>query len=376
MKSPTKVSVLAFALALGACGAGQKSSDQAEGVPEQAAFELSVTDDPNTEATATSNDAIDPATEVDDAVNAATGALDVASELKTARGAVHDLNQALRDFMQPIVALVRDTDPSSTDGDVRTWGPVTRGETEFEFVLRHGMARHYGWLLQARPAGSGADYMTVAAGGITVGYAPRRGRGTIGLDLDALGAVDPTVTARGKLLAAFSHVAHGSIIGYHLEDFTPDPASVNPVDALAERVHLDGGYNRVRLAYYGNLPESATDAPELLLARLRHKRGIGGRADVLVTDGDVPDGHAFVVNECWDKALGSGYRLVSDCPKDDPGGDQCVVVATHGDESACAAFPTPELPPADALTAMPDPESIAGDVTPPEQMPDGTPPSN
>jgi hypothetical protein len=375
MKSLNHASFLALTLVLAACGANQKSADENEGVPEQAAFELSVTDDQTAEATATPDDAVDPATEVDDALDAATGALDVAPELARGRGAVHDLNQALRRFMEPIVALVRYTDPTSTQGDVRTWGPVTRGETEFVFVLRHGAERHYGWVLRARPAGTAGDYTTVAAGGISVGYAPRRGRGTIGLDLDALGSVDPTVLARGVLLAGFSHVQHGSSIGYRLQNFTPDPAKIEAVDALAQSVRIDGSYHRVRLAFYGNLPESASDAPELLLARLRHRQGVGGRADVLATGGDVPDGHAFLVNECWDHALASGYRLVRDCPTDALDSDACTVVLTRGDESACSAFPTPELPPADALAAMPDPASVAGDVTPPDQMPDGSPPS-
>jgi hypothetical protein len=377
MKPRLESSALAclLVLALPACGSGQNSSNN-EAVPEQAAFELGVTDDPASEATATSEDSVDPASDVDAGMDAATGALDIAPELAAARDAVRDLNQALRRFMQPIVALVRDSDPASDTGSTRTWGPVTRGETEFVFVLHHGTGRHYGWILRARPAGSSGDYTIVAAGGITVGYAPRRGRGTIGLDLDALGSVDPTVAARGKLLVAFAHAQHGSVVGYRLAGFSPDPTTVEPIDALAQRVHLDGGYNRVRLAYRGNLPESATDAPELVLARLRHQRGVGGRSDALVTSGDVPDGHVFVVNECWDKALASGYRLVRDCPSDAPGGDACVVVVTRGDQAACSAFPSPELPPLDPQAAMPDPASVAGDVTPPDQMPDGTPPSN
>lgn len=372
----TVASVLVLALALPGCGSDAKNSDENEAVPEQSAFDLGVTDDPTSEGTATEADAVDPASEVDGSMDAATGALEVAPELARARAAIRELNQALRHFMQPILALVRNEAPASDDGSVRTWGPVTRGETEFVFVLRHGVAHHYGWLLRARPAGSTDAYTTVAAGGITVGYAARRGRGTIGLDLDALGSVDPTVSARGKLLAGFAHAAHGSIIGYRLNGFTPDPATSEPIDALAERVHLDGGYNRVRLAYRGNLPESATDAPELVLARLRHRRGVGGRADALVTGGDVPDGHVFVVSECWDKALASGYRSVRNCPSDGVGGDNCAVVAERGDEAACSAFSAPELPPPDALADMPDPASVAGDVTPPEQMPDGTPPSN
>jgi hypothetical protein len=376
MKLPLKTSIaLLAASALVACSSDNKD-DALDAVPEQAAFQLGVTDDPGSEGTATGDDAVDPADEVDDAMDAASAAMDVAPELERSRHAIKDLNEALRAFMQPIVALVRNNSPASVAGDVRTWGPVTRGATEFEFVLRHGTARHYGWLLEARPAGATDDFTTVAAGGITVGYAPRRGRGSIGLDLDALGAVDPTVSARGKLLAGFAHVAGGSVIGYRLENFTPDPANEESMDALAERVHLAQGINRARLAFYGNLPETATDAQELVLARVRHQRSVGGRADMLVTGGDVADGHVFVVNECWDKALASGFRVVRDCPGDGIGGDGCQVVATRGDESACVAFATAELPPPDANAAMPDAQSVAGDASAPDSMPDGTPPSN
>ena len=132
----------------------------------------------------------------------------------------------------------------------------------------------------------------------------------------------------------------------------------------------------MRLAFYGNLPETATDAKELMLARVRHQRDVGGRADMLVTGGDVAEGHVLVVSECWDKALASGFRSVRDCPGDGIGGDRCQVVTTRGDESACTAFATPELPPADANAAMPDSQSVAGDVTAPDSMPDGTPPSS
>jgi hypothetical protein len=70
--------------------------------------------------------------------------------------------------MQPIVALVRNTEPT-TVGRVRTWGPVARGATEFQFVMRRGLVRHFGWVLEARPAGTTQDYTVVLAGGITVG---------------------------------------------------------------------------------------------------------------------------------------------------------------------------------------------------------------
>jgi hypothetical protein len=53
-----------------------------------------------------------------------------------------------------------------------------------------------------------------------------------------------------------------------------------------------------------------------------------------------------------------------------------VIVSSAGDPAACAVdLRQPELPPADPMAPMPDPESPEGDVTPPDSMPDGTPPS-
>jgi len=252
---------------------------------------------------------------------------------------------------------------------------VTRGATDFRFVMQRGAVRHFGWSLEARPSDTTEQFATVAAGGISVGYAVRRGVGSVGIDLDALGALDPTLAARGSLLASFAHGPNGSTLAYRLRDFTPDPAWKTPVTAVAQAVHLKVGVNRVRLAYYGNVAGSATDQFEFVLARVRHLRDVGGRADSIVTGGDVADGHAWVVSECWDAGLRSAYRVVRDCPADGIGGDQCTGVSTVGEEAACSAELTAaDLPPADPSASMSDPESPEGDITPPSSMPDGTPP--
>ncbi|MFZ5895067.1 MAG: hypothetical protein ACOY0T_28665 [Myxococcota bacterium] len=366
-------------LLLGACGSQSNTNSDSDAVPEHAAFQLSLTDDVDSEATASDADAIDPAAaEVTSALDAVSQAVnaDVAAELVNCRGAVRDLNQALRSFMEPIVALVRDNEPTSTFGRVKVWGPLTRGHTEFRFTLRHGTLRHYGWLLEARVAGSDDAFTTVAAGGITLGFAPRRGRGSIGIDLDALGSVDPTLVARGALFARFAHGAAGDIVGYRLRDFTAR-ALATPVNALVQGVHLKGGSNRVRLAFYGNLPETATAAPELVLARVRHQRGEGGRADLRLSGGDIPASNVWVVSECWSAGLASTFRIVRDCPGDGVGGQRCEVVASTGDPSACSArFSQAELAPGDAEAPMPDAESPEGDVTPPDTMPSGEPPTD
>src|SRR5450631_1406878 len=386
-KSPMRTAHIAwiFGVALGAaalpaCGAKKagQSDEFLVGAPEESALQLGVTDDASSEAIATNEDAVDAAEEVAQSMSETTASLatgPVAPELVRCRESVRDLNQALRNFMQPIVALVRDTEPTSSTASSRVWGPVTRGATDFRFVMHRGAVHHFGWLLEARPADTTERFVTVAAGGITVGYAVRRGIGTVGIDLDALGALDPTIAGRGSLLASFAHGPNGSALAYRLADFTPDPSWKTPVTAVVQAVHLKVGFNRLRLAYYGNVLGTATDQYEFVLARARQLRGIGGRADSIVTGGDVTDGRAWVVSECWDASLKSVYRVVQDCPADGIGGDQCTPVSTVGEAAACTPeVAAPELPPADPSASMSDPESPEGDLTPPSSLPDGTPP--
>jgi hypothetical protein len=178
--------------------------------------------------------------------------------------------------------------------------------------------------------------------------------------------------ARGLLWTGFAHGANGTALAYRLRGFTADPEIRAPVDALIQGVHLKSGVNRARLAYYGNLPESATDAEELVLARIRNIRGVGGRADVLVRGGDVLDGSSWVVSECWDAARTSVFRTVRLCPNDGLAGERCEVLSTGGALRDCVAgLALPELPPADPLADMSDPDAS---VSAPQTMPSGEPP--
>jgi hypothetical protein len=382
MKTANIARILGFvssACALAACGANKPASgdDFLLGAPEESALQLGVTDDASSEAVATNADAIDAASEVAQSLGETSSALSspVAPELLRSREAVRDLNQALRSFMQPIVALVRDTDPTASGGNQRAWGPVTRGATDFRFVMRRAAARHFGWLLEARPADTTEPFDTVAAGGIVVGFAARRGVGSVGINLDALGALDPTIAARGSLLASFAHEPSGSTLAYRLRDFTPDPTWKTPVTAAVQAAHLELGVNRLRLAYYGNMQGTASGKFEFVLARVRQMRAVGGRADAIVTGGDIGSDRAWVVSDCWDADLSSVYRVVRDCPANEVSSSECVGISSNGDPSACARdVMAADLPPSDATAAMSDPESPEGDLTPPSIMPDGTPP--
>lgn len=372
----TKIlAVSCLMLSLAACeGQPEETSNTyLDGVPEQAALELRIADDAQSEGLAGDEDAIASGAVAAD-LGQLSAALDgeVADGLRGAQQGIRELNEALRRFLGPIVALVRNVEPTEVDANVAQWGPTTRGTTEYRLFVRKGVLKRYGWLLQARPEDSDGAYANVAAGSIAVGEAVRRGVGTVGVDLDAFGTVDPTVASRGKILASFAHGPRGTVLAYALKDFSHGEDDTTPISAAFQGVHLLGGYNRVRLAFHGNLPESATEAEELLLARVRHHRGDGGRADVLVTGGDIADGRVWLTSECWDREEGSTFRAVLDCPGDGPGGDQCTVVSQTGARTACLRdLREAELPPLNPEEHMDDSESPEADLLPPEEMPNG-----
>ncbi len=375
-RSLSILSILSVSLLIGGCSSETTTSsgdDYSDGVPELAAVQMRITGDQNSEALATSDDAVDPNAIVSDelALTMGDAGSDGTPDLNGAREAVRDLNQALRNSLQSIVALVRNSDPTYKSGDLRMWGPVERGQTQFRFFMRHPALHTFQWRLDGRIAGTTTAYSRIAAGEIAVGIRARRGVGVAGFDLNNLGDVNPTVTARGQILAGFAHGPRGTTLAFGLKQFTRDPAAKPGIDALLQEVHLLNDVNRVRLAYHGDVEGTATSAEELVLARVRHTAGVGGRSDMIVTSGDVPAGQAWVISQCWSAALQQTYRIVRDCPLDGLGGASCTVVSTVGDNDACDVnLRLPELPPSDQNQTMTDTENPNSDVTPPTAIPD------
>ena len=118
----------ALALAALACGAQNDEGRENAflvGVPEEGALQLSITDDPTAEALASDDDQVGASLSSDE-LGSLSLHLDApaADGLARPRAAVQELNQALRDFLQPIAALVRSQEPDQVTGNVAQWGPV------------------------------------------------------------------------------------------------------------------------------------------------------------------------------------------------------------------------------------------------------------
>src|SRR5690606_3712731 len=142
-------------------------------------------------------------------------------------------------------------------------------------------------------------YEAVMGGLFQAGELPRRGRGTMGIDLDRLARVDADFKGSGQLLVGFAHVLDYKVLAYRLRNSSPAVTAHPPVDAIFSGWRAPTGVRRVRLAVHANVADSPTAAEELVLVRSRWLPGLGGRADAVVLSGDVPAGRALVANACW-----------------------------------------------------------------------------
>lgn len=373
------ISSLVLVLGLTGCGSaatdqtatGDESSAALDGVPELGAVQMGLTEDPEIEGTATEDDMVDPSA-VADELEMVEVPDNAAEDMVAGQHAIRDLNQGLRNFLTPIVKLVRNNEPDQQIGALKMWGPIAKNGVEYRLLLRNATNGRHAWRLDARAEGSEDGYLRIAVGALVRGDEARRGKGALGVDLDALGELNSDVEARGQVLVGFRHGEAGTTVGYGLKGFTADPSLKDGVDAILQGVHLKGGANRVRLAFHGDVEGTDTDAEELVLARLRHLRGVGGRSDVLIVGGDIPDGQAWIRSQCWTAKLEKVFSEVQLCPLATPVDlSVCQVLQTDGDVTACdKTLRDAELPPSDPEAPMDDPKDPNEDVEIPSAMDD------
>lgn len=373
------ISSLVLVLGLTGCGSTAKdgpgtndeASEELDGVPELGAVQMGLTEDPETEGTATEEDMVDPSAVADD-LDLVEVPENAAEDMVAGQHAIRELNQGLRNFLTPVVKLVRNNPPDQQIGALRMWGPVAKNGVEYRLLLRNATTGRYSWRLDGRAEGSDDGFQRIAVGALVRGDEARRGKGALGVDLDALGELDGDVKARGLVLVGFRHGEAGTTVGYGLKDFTADPSQKDGVDAILQGVHLKGGANRVRLAFHGDVEGTDSDAEELVLARLRHLRGVGGRSDLLIVGGDIPDGQAWIRSQCWTAKLEKVFSEVQLCPITTPVDlSVCQVLETDGDVTACdKTLRDPELPPSDPEAPMDDPKDPNEDVEIPSTMDD------
>jgi hypothetical protein len=265
--------------------------------------------------------------------------------LAKTRQAIKDLNTFVGKIVGPIANVIAtQAKEAPADKDARIYGPHDQGNVTLLLTVKRKTAVRYGWKLDAKPLG-GADsaYKTVAVGELQKIERAHRGRGFVGLDLDAFASVDSTSKATGKLLAAFAHTAGGAkVLAYRLKNFTPDSTQHAAVNGALYGHKTPSGEAVVRFAGLTDAI-SGPNGDELMIGRLHWIPGTGGRADLLLPNkgvngtppnGDVPADKYIVAASCWDKSEQEGFKASFQCNVGQ-GPSGCTVISTEGSRTAC-----------------------------------------
>ncbi len=147
------------------------------------------------------------------------------------RSLATESNAALQDVLTPVDALL--TAKGIREGDRVVYGPLdatapglrSGPAARFRLTVRRSSGR-IAWKLEAAKPDRSSAWSTVFAGSMTLGAQPRRGRGVLGVNLDALAAVNPAAyVGGGELLGAFQNDGREKATRYRLQAFRTGTAA-------------------------------------------------------------------------------------------------------------------------------------------------------
>lgn len=244
----------------------------------------------------------------------------------TRRGA-EEINEGVLSLLDIVDAVVA-YEPTVREDDLRIWGPFPNDEgteatlvvnriptsTVITFTSTSPPARAdelYEYSLLARPiGGTDEDYVLLFGGRSLPQTSNRQGTGVLWVSLDGIRQLDPSADGTGALLVSYDTRGDATIVEVAADtmvvgDFEPDAAWFYRLE----------GSGAGRFVYF--LRENIVDttpARELLGIAARWMPDNRGRADVLVTEGDVPG--FYFASECWDIRFTRVY-LASNVPSPD-----------------------------------------------------------
>lgn len=333
-----KVMILASAVALvAACG--HPDQEFADAVPDMSQVGLEIRGGTAEGFTASSSTSGLQADEGDLAT--VTQELGTLPEyLQHARAGIRELNEHVRQILEPIVSTIRSEAAHLEPGQARSWTRERDGIT-FKLSVKKIAAGRFGWRVEAKPSG-GADsaFVVVMAGGIARDPANNRGRGFLAVDLDTYKTVNTSFTGQGKLLAGYSHAGESKTVAYFLRNFTPSLANHDPVTAafVGHRIASTGltGVKMVARVNLQNAGATPTDAKELLRVRVRYLPNVGGRGDLVATGGDIADGVWYYGVGCWNASEEETFKALFRCTRSSTGTPACEPVNRTGERTTCA----------------------------------------
>jgi hypothetical protein len=277
-----KLSILAAALALAACGKSNKSDNYSALVPDAAAITLETPSSTGGSAQLTALVAPpqDPATVL---TTAGDDLGKVKTEAAHLNAAIHKIFDRLEDLMA--------SGGKELPGHVKVWGPAVRcvepdtsgclAEATLRLRVALGANDHAGgFVLDARPVSSTDEgaFKPVVAGWIVRGALERRGVGKVWVNFENLkAAAGAGFKGEGYLAAGFAAGPFEKAARYRMLGFTRDPALHAPVTAAFAGWRSPTGVLRARAIGIGNY-DTAGGADELGAWRAVYHPTYGGIA--------------------------------------------------------------------------------------------------
>lgn len=355
---------LAALLLTTACGRGS-GEEFVEALPQLEGVTLEVTGDASEGAVRIAEDGV------------SHSAVTSSSEyLSHARDGVRRVNGIVREMLGQVREVANTYEPVRVNATTVVYGPHEVGNVSYRLFVRRISAGAFGWRVDAKPLGAeDTSYLRVMGGAVQNGASAPARRGAFGVNLDNLKLVDPSFPGEGVLLAGYANRDGNKTLAYRLKAFTPDANEYAALSAaFVGHRRADTGRTHVKLAHGANVDAlpNATDAKELLRLRASYVPGVGGRAAMLATGGDIAEGEAYVGVACWDAGLVETFKLIRHCTGVGTGSRTCETVEQVGQAIDCrqevGELEEPALDPMDGAL---DEDAPDADVTAPDSEPTG-----
>ncbi|RYZ07918.1 MAG: hypothetical protein EOO73_09460 [Myxococcales bacterium] len=206
------------------------------------------------------------------------------------------------------VWLVVHSEPSALKDGEATWGPYTDSlePVTYRFRVTRVAEAEYDYVLEGRPKASRSDedYRSVLEGHGFGKLHEQHGEGEFTIDLSVARELDPVghEPDSGTL-----HIAHqlprglgpGSLPRTIEAEVTPDP-SVNRESYTVRSVANEDGTGSLHVVAQSDVDDSKATALENVTVDSRWRADGAGRADVVISGGDLPaDPGEVAAVECW-----------------------------------------------------------------------------
>jgi hypothetical protein len=208
--------------------------------------------------------------------------------------------------------ITHDYRPSYVDGDRNhaTWGPWSTALDPVETLLwvsYDPASDVHSWGFDQWPRdGEQSASSTVILGEVDPGATRAISSGRFEVDFTTIHELDPTESATGQFSVEYDIQADGVTATAAFSDF-----GAEQLDAEYAYDQTFSGEGRMDLVVLADLnPDSGTDTDELWYTRSRWTADGAGRADVLITGGDLGTRTA-TLSECWSSSFEAVYRVES-----------------------------------------------------------------